>query len=150
MTMLTANDIEEYYPDVFDNGIQEFDQFFTKTQNDIYRRLRIDWFPKRQYDRLIDIDFGIRQVEEMNESLLVDSQFTRAAVFHCLAYYILPQLTKFSPEGDQFVEMMKYYKERYEEEWQLILRDGVKYDFNEDGVIDPRERRQVNTIRLVR
>ena len=146
--MLTINDIIEYYPDVQEYGIIEFESYFTKTQNDIYRLLEIRWWPVRSKSdyRITDI----RIYDEMNSAKLTDSQFTRAAVFHCLSYYILPQLTKFDPDGDRFQEQMTYFKGRFEEEFDLILRKGVEYDDDNDGVVETSEKQPVHSGRLVR
>ena len=147
-TVLTINDIIEYYPDVQEYGIIEFESYFTKTQNDIYRLLEIRWWPVRSKSdyRITDI----RIYDEMNSAKLTDSQFTRAAVFHCLSYYILPQLTKFDPDGDRFQEQMTYFKGRFEEEFDLILRKGVEYDDDNDGVVETSEKQPVHSGRLVR
>jgi hypothetical protein len=149
MTMITIDDVVEYMPDVLDHGIQSYDDFFEKTRQDIFRRLRIEWWLSRRFNRhttIIDSSLA----GEMEDSKLDEPQFTRTAVFHCLAYYILPQLTKFNPEGDQFSTMIKFYKERYEEEWQLVLRDGVRYDDDEDGEYSTNEKLSVHILRLVR
>jgi hypothetical protein len=149
MTMITISDVKEYMADVEDYGIQTFDDYFEKTRQDIFRRLRIDWWLSRRYNRTITIvDSSI--AGEMDETKLDEPQFTRTAVFYCLAYYILPQLTKFNPDGDQFTSMMSYYKDRYEEEWQLVLRDGVRYDDDGDSLYSIDEKMSVNTLRLVR
>ena len=86
----------------------------------------------------------------MDSTLLTDSQFTRTAVFHVLAYYILPKLAKFDPDGDRFENMMKHYKSRFEEEFNLVLKDGVEYDLNNDNVVGISEKASTEFMRLVR
>jgi hypothetical protein len=148
MSMITIDDIKEYMSDVEDYGIQSYDDFFEKTRQDIFRRLRIDWYPSKRINQVSYIGNNIYTV--MEEDKLDETQFTRTAVFYCLAYYIFPQLTKFNPEGDQFATMMSYYKDRYEEEWQMVLRDGVKYDDNLDGDFTSTEKQPAPVLRLVR
>jgi hypothetical protein len=148
MTMSTDADVLEYLPDLFDYGIQDFSDEHEKTEQDIYRKLRVDWWPRQRGTRL-DIK-ALGSEVEMREDRLTQSQFTRAAVFHVLAYYILPKLMKFEPEGDRFSQMMTYYRSRWEEEFDMILRDGVEYDRNDDGEITPNERATNNYLRLVR
>lgn len=138
----------EYFPDLYDYGIQEFDSFHAKTQEDILRELRIRWWPTQQ--NRIRHDISVIVPVEMDYEWLTLSQFTRTAVFHCLAYYILPQLSKFEPDGDRFAEMMKYYRERYQEEFELVLRDGVEYDFDQDSSISVEERQPQNFLKLQR
>lgn len=142
--MLTIEDIREYMPDVEDYGIQSYDEFFEKTREDIFRRLRIDWWKSRKYDYTYTTNIS------MDTTKLDETQFTRTAVFHCLAYYILPQLTKWNPDGDQFNNMMSFYKERYQEEWSLVLSDGVKYDDNDDSTYSYAESVPISVNRLVR
>jgi hypothetical protein len=45
---------------------------------------------------------------------------------------------------------MAYYKERFQEEFDLCLRQGVKYDYNQDSVIQDAEKTPVHFNRLVR
>ena len=146
--MLTINDIIEYYPDVQEYGIQEFESYFDKTKSDIYRLLEIRWWPVRAKSdyRVTDI----RIYQEMNTAKLTDSQFTRAAVYHCLSYYILPMLTKFDPDGDRFQEQMRHFNSRFEEEFDLVIRKGVEYDDDGDGVIETSEKQPVHVGRLIR
>jgi hypothetical protein len=148
MTMSTDTDVLEYLPDLYDYGIQDFSDEHEKSRQDIFRRLRVDWWPRHRGTRL-DIK-ALGSEIEMREDRLTESQFTRAAVFHVLAYYILPKLMKFEPEGDRFSQMMTYYRSRWDEEFDMVLRDGVEYDRNDDGEITPNERATNNYLRLVR
>jgi len=141
MAMSTDPDIIEYFPDLYEYGIQDFSAEHEKTRGDIIRRLAIDWWPRYR---------GSYTSASLDDTLLTESQFTRAAVFHCLSYYILPKLTKHDPEGDRFSEMMKYYKSRYEEEFDLVLKDGVEYDADNDDTIEDSEKETFHMQRLVR
>jgi len=145
MTMSTDTDIQEYFPDLYEFGIQDFSTDHARTREDIIRQLRIDWWPRMQSRTNI-----FSASTELNVALLTETQFTRAAVFHVLSYYILPKLAKFDPEGDKFENMMKYYKERYSEEFNLILKDGVEYDTDDSGNISNDEKIQNVYDRLVR
>jgi len=84
------------------------------------------------------------------DSLLVDSQWTRCAVYHVLGHYIYPRLSTFSPEGDVFREKMAYYRQEYRTEFDKILRVGVKYDFDSSGDISVGEDKPTHFNRLVR
>lgn len=148
MTMSTDEDILEYMPDLFDYGIQDFSDYHEKTRQDIFRQLRVEWWPKQRLERF-DIKV-LNNNTEMDEELLTESQFTRAAVFHVLSYYILPILSKFEADGDRFREMMTYYRKRFEEEFNLVLRDGVEYDLDDDGNITDSEKAPQTFLRLVR
>jgi hypothetical protein len=85
----------------------------------------------------------------MENSKLTDSQFTRCSAYLVLARYALPQLTNWV-EDDRFQNMMDFYKARYGEEFDAILRDGVEYDDDGNSTIDDDEKQSVNSGRLVR
>ena len=64
-------------------------------------------------------------------------------------------LTKFrdpdTGEGkDSFQVQMDYYKNRYNEEFQAVLRDGVEYDEDGGGTISDSEKEPIHTLRLIR
>lgn len=146
-----ANDtnILEYEPDIQKYGIAEFDSLHEKSYDDIIRLLNIRWWPKADYGRY-DITIVGTSSEKLSPSRLTASQFTRAAVYHVLAYYIYPRLSTFDPDGDLFREKMQYYKQKFEEEFDLILRAGVEYDADSSGTITDSEKRSFHHNRLVR
>lgn len=148
MSFATDSDVIEYVPDLHEYGIQDFSADHAKTQDDILRRLRIEWWPRLQPWKY-DIRY-VNSAPEMDSTLLTASQFTRTAVFHVLAYYILPKLAKFDPDGDRFENMMKHYKSRFEEEFNLVLKDGVEYDLNNDNTVSISEKASTEFMRLVR
>ena len=45
-TLLTIADIQDYEPDILNYGIPDFDEEITKAQNDVFRDLRIRWWPR--------------------------------------------------------------------------------------------------------
>ena len=148
MAMSTDADVLAYEPDINQYGIQSFADEHAKTRADILRILRIDWWPRHR--NVLDQYRTTTTSVEMDETLLTESQFTKAAVYHVLAYYILPKLSKFTPDGDVFREKMEYYRARFNEEINYVLRDGVSYDFNDDGTVSDSEKQPVHYNRLVR
>lgn len=85
----------------------------------------------------------------MDASLLTDSQFTRCSAYLVLWKYALPQLTNWV-QDDRFQNMMDFYKARYGEELESILRDGVEYDDDDNDVIDDDEKKSIHSGRLNR
>lgn len=148
MAMSTDTDVLAYEPDIHTYGIQSFADEHAKTQADILRILRIDWWPRHR--NVLDQYRTTTTSVEMDATKLTESQFTRAAVYHVLSYYILPKLSKFTPDGDVFREKMEYYRARFQEEINYILRDGPEYDFNNDGSVTDSEKQPVHYNRLVR
>ena len=148
-TFATDTDLSEYEPDIFKYGILEFDELHEKTYDDIIRLLNIRWWPKADYGRL-DISIIGTSNEKLSPSRLTPSQFTRAAVYHVLYQYIYPRLSTFDPEGDVFQNKMQYYKNKFEEEFDLLLRYGIEYDIDSSGTISESERQPFHFNRLVR
>jgi len=149
MAYATIDDVLNVDPTILDYGILQFTEELARSEEDVKRLLRIRWWPV--YLKSVGPD--IRRITgniEMNPALLTDAQWKTCTVFHCLAYYILPQLTKFEPEPDTFQVKMAYYKNRFEEEFDLSLRDGVEYDANDDNIIAADEKTPENFLRLRR
>lgn len=148
--MITIANVEEYVPDVRDYGILNFDVLLEKSRQDIFRQLRIDWWPRKSLG-LAEYDISqLTDPIEMDETKLTESQFTRTAVYHVLGYYIMPQLTRHDPENDRFLNMMNFYREEYAREWNNVLKDGVEYDDDGDGTVQDVEKISVHYQRLVR
>ena len=128
-----ANDtnILEYEPDIQKYGIAEFDALHEKSYDDIIRLLNIKWWPKADYGR-----YDITIVGTSSEKLSPSRLRTR--------------LSTFDPDGDLFREKMTYYKRAFEEEFDLILREGVSYDSDSSGDYSDSEERSFHHNRLVR
>jgi hypothetical protein len=85
----------------------------------------------------------------MDDTLLTDSQWTRASAYLVLWKYALPQLTNWV-DGDRFREMQSFYRDMYSQEMEAIFADGVEYDYNEDGTVEESERNITIGQRLTR
>ena len=141
------SDLEQYEPDIKNYGIQDFSDLHALSTADLKRDIEIEWWPRAGYGRY-DISTG--SVAEMEDSLLQDSQWTRAAVYHVLGFYIYPRLSTFDPNGDVFREKMAFYRQEYKTEFDKILRLGVKYDYDSSGTITASEKKPTHFNRLVR
>jgi hypothetical protein len=139
MAMSTDANLLEYLPEILNYGIDEFTDYHSLAEKDIWRRLRKDWWNKTGSS-------------EMDETLLDETQFTKCASYLVLSDYALPQLTKWNSEGseDRFQVMMKHYSHKYEEEFNTILFDGVKYDANSDDIVQISEKIPTSNYRLSR
>jgi hypothetical protein len=146
--------VQEYQPDIAEYGIADFDTQLQHAEDDVIRQVREEWWERYRHTvRYKDIT-KITTIE-MNSALLVNSQWTRAVVYRALSDYILPMLTKWKdPDGgdgaDTFQVKMDYYRKKYAEEFQAILRDGVKYDENNDSTIQTSEEEPIHHLRLIR
>jgi hypothetical protein len=137
MAMSTDSNLVTFVPDILQMGIESFAQEHTKARTHIRRELRIHWWNKK----------GIKG--EMDFSKLTESQFTDAAAYLVLWKYALPQLTNWV-EDDRFLKMIDFYKARYGEEFEAILRDGVEYDEDADDTVTDDEKKAVHHGRLIR
>ena len=152
MAFAARTDLITYQPDIGDMGLStgQLDTYVTQAIADVQRDIRNKWWSvyhsnqsrNRSYAGGIEIDL----------TLLTDSQWTRATVYRCLGYYVCPSLTKFNATGeeDRFQHMGRFYRERYEDEFADILRDGFEYDANDDSTISDAEKVAVHSLRLVR
>jgi hypothetical protein len=143
----TDSDIEQYEPDIKNYGIQDFSDLHALSTADVKRDIEIEWWPRANFGRY---DITTNSVLSMDDNLLQDSQWTRAAVYHVLGHYIYPRLSTFSPEGDVFREKMAFYRQEYKTEFDKILRQGVKYDYDSSGTITESEKKPTHFNRLVR
>jgi hypothetical protein len=147
-TLATVSDIQEYEPDILDFGIPDFDDEISKAQNDVFRDLRINWWPTQTIG-LYDVKF-ISGQQEPDEDMYTASQLTRITVFRALGYHILPKLAKFEPEPDIFERKMEFYRKEYAEEFDKVLRDGVEYDLDSSGTVSDAEKEATHFLRLKR
>lgn len=148
MAFATISDIQEYEPDILNYGLPNFDDALTKADADVKRYLRVNWWPSQMIGRFDITIIGFNA--EMDENKLTDSQFTRAAVYCALGYYIYPRLSKFEPDLDVFQMKLDYYKKMYKEEIDMVIRDGVEYDIDSDGNVTPAEKTPSYFLRLKR
>ena len=124
MAFATNNNLQEYAPDVFEQGIDDWTDELTKAQTDVINMIQYKWWNK-YYSR-----------SKFNSTLLVEAQWTKSTVYQALYAYILPRLSTFRPEGDPFREQLTFYKERFNEEFDIQFGLGIQYDFENDGSID--------------
>ena len=148
-TLLTIADIQEYEPDILNYGIPDFDAEITKAQNDVFRDIRIRWWPTQQIG-LYDLKYLASGQVEPDEDMYNASQLTRAAVYNCLGFHIYPKLAKFDADQDIFERKMEFYRKDYEREMDLVLRDGVEYDHDSSGNITDAEKEPTHYLRLKR
>ena len=138
MALFTEADIVELVPDILEFGIQDFSDDIARTEADIYRLLRIQWWEP-----------VAGRGGEMDTTKLDPAELKRSGVYHILAYFIFPKLSKFEVDGDRFKEMMDYYKARFDEEFNLAIRE-LHYDWDSSGTFTDSEIVHNTSRRLVR
>lgn len=148
-TLATIDDIVAVEPDILNYGIPDFDNEVSNAQADVFRDLRIQWWPTQAIG-LYDAKYLAGANLEPDENLYTPSQLTRATVYQALGYHIYPQLAKFEPETDIFERKMEFYRGEYQREFDLVLRDGVEYDRDSSGTVSDSEREPTHYLRLKR
>tara|TARA_R110000796_G_scaffold37011_6_gene93692 strand:- start:593 stop:1012 length:420 start_codon:yes stop_codon:yes gene_type:complete len=139
MAFATNNNLQEYAPEVFEQGVDDWTDELAKAQVDVINLIQFKWWNKFYSRSMFD------------SSKLVESQWTKATVYQAMYAYILPRLSTFRPEGDPFREQLTFYKDRFQEEWEIQFGVGIQYDFNDDGIIDTNtDIKQVSQTRLYR
>jgi hypothetical protein len=145
----TIDNLLEIEPTIQDFGNLDWDAELAKSQKEVVRVLSVRWWP--QYSKQFKVNITIvGQMALMDPNRLDGDQWTQATVYHAMAYHICPKLTQFSPETDRFQVMMDYYAKRFEHEMDLAIREGVKYDINQDGTIAPFEKLPDTYLRIRR
>lgn len=145
MAYATFDDLKQVEPTIDEYGVLDWDTELARSETEINRVLRVRWYPsyQKRFPSIINVDMDTDQLDP--------TQFTQATVYHSLAYHICPKLTQFSgAEPDKFQVMMEYYRGRFEHEMDLVLREGVRYDLDDDSTFERTESQPVNKLRLVR
>ena len=130
-------DLVKIIPDIFDHGVDSFNDEMTRSTADVQRRIKSDWW-------MLEHD-----ASNFDTTKLKASEWSRTTVYHALAYYIMPRLSNFSAD-DTFQRQMTFYKEKYEEEFSAVTKAGASYDFDGDGNYVAGEVDFVDTERLYR
>jgi hypothetical protein len=147
--LATISDVQDYEPDILDYGILDFEEEIIKAQADVFRELRIKWWPTQQVG-LYDVRYLTGGNQEPDEDLYTASQLTRATCYHALGYHIYPKLAKFDIDQDIFERKMQFYREEFNREIDLVLRDGVEYDIDSSGTVTDDEKEATHYLRLKR
>ena len=137
MAFSNDTDLVALVPDILTFGITSFATEHAKAEADLTRTIRNQWWYKK----------GISG--EMDASLLTDAQWTYCNSYLVLWKYALPQLTNWV-QDDRFLNMISFYKQRYEEELVAVFNDGVEYDDDQSGTVEGDEKEAVSFGRLTR
>jgi len=127
MAFSTDSDLTAIQPDILSLGISAFTSEHAKAESDIKRELRNRWWSRTG------------RSGEMVDAQLTDSQWTRCNAYLVMWKYALPQLSNWVGD-DRFLNMINFYRDLYNQEFEAVLADGVEYDFNDDGVIEDSEK----------
>jgi hypothetical protein len=145
MAYATLNDLLLVEPTITEYGVLDWDAELARSETEINRVLKVRWYQAYQKSHITLNNVAF------DPTLLTSSQLTQATVYHALAYHIAPKLTQFGGgEPDKFQVMMDYYSKRFEHEMDLVLREGVQYDIDNDNTVSASESASVTSLRLKR
>tara|TARA_R100001509_G_C4726493_1_gene168301 strand:- start:61 stop:540 length:480 start_codon:yes stop_codon:yes gene_type:complete len=149
-----SSNMTDYQPDILTYGTTDFDTQLQFAEDDVLRQIREEWWERYRHTvRYKDITKVTTL--EMDNSKLTPAQWKRATIYRGLSEYIYPILSKFKdPDGgdgkDAFQNRMDFYRQKYNEEFQAILRDGVEYDEDSSGTVQASEKEPIHMLRLER
>jgi hypothetical protein len=149
MAFATQANLFDVEPTITDYGVLDWDIELAKSEQEVKRLLSVRWWPVYQKDKRFDITRRSGMLL-MDATKLDDTQWTQATVYHALAYHICPKLSKFEPDLDTFQIKMEYYAKRFESEFDLCMREGVRYDENNNDVFETVEKLPDVSLRLRR
>jgi hypothetical protein len=144
MSYATTEELLQVEPTITEYGVIDWDLELARSTNEINRIIKVRWFASYKNGVAANIVF--------DSDLLDPAQWTQATIYHALGYHICPKLSKFEAEGneDTFQVKMAYYTQRFEQELDLCLREGVSYDLDGSNTFEVEEQQSIQSLRLVR
>ena len=111
-----------------------------------------EWWRDYQFKRNPAIKNDIRALPKVVASQILSRKqaFTDLCVFLCFADYILPDVADFGNETSAEVQKIKFYRDRWEAQFNEILEAGDWYDFSANGSItlDEMQPSKQNRVRI--
>jgi len=138
MAFANNTDLQKYAPEMFEQGTDDWTDELNEAQLDVTNMIQYKWWNK------------VNSRSAFDKTKLIESQWTKATVYKAMAAYILPKLSTFRPEGDPFREQLGFYKERFEEEFNLQFGLGIDYDEDDSGTVESDEVNPFDQSRLYR
>lgn len=144
MAYATITDLLQVEPTITEYGVLDWATELARSETEINRILSVRWWSQRT--KRSSAPQGLMDVTRLDPT-----QWRQSTVYHALAYHICPKLTQHSGgEPDKFQVMMQYYQGRFEHEIDLSIREGVRYDDNDDNQFSDDERVSDTGLRLKR
>lgn len=129
----TDSDLLDFIPDIFEHGESSWQDLLNEAEAEVKDKIKVEWYNKT------------RSSTSFDATLLTDAQWKKATIFRALAEYIMPALSKWSPDSDQFRELSAFYRGRFAEELATQFALGIQYDLNDDGTISEGEVHQMQS-----
>ena len=133
MTYCTDSDLVKYRPNIMDLGMDSWESQREEAYELINRIIQARWYRKVAPEMGYDPNVTLFDPTQIRTGTL-----TRLESFKTLelAYMILMKDLK---EADGFERNMKTFRDRYNEELELILAVGIDYDWSDSDSFDDDE-----------
>jgi hypothetical protein len=131
MPFATNENLQDYVPDIFDHGVDDWSDELTKAEADVVNQIKIRYW-NRHHDR-----------SQFDKTKLTESQWTATTVYRALSTHIMPKLSTFRID-DVFKDQITFYKEKYEEELNTQFSVGIEYDTDGSGTVEDSEITEYN------
>lgn len=146
MAYCTNNDLTKYRPTILQKGVADWANQIAEAERQINRVLDVQWY--RDAAR----DYGIDWRETPFDSTKLHEPEVHLNALACyktleLAYAALAKETE---EPDGYERHRDYYAKAYEEEFEVVLAEGIHYDWDADSEEDAFETKQTVPRRLKR
>lgn len=134
MSYCTDIDLLTYRPNILSLGVEDWENQREYAYEIINRVIESRWY--RQAAEELNVDY-LEVV--FNPELVEEGYLTRLECFKALEL-IYMYLKKDSQESDGFARLEKEFRNRYNEELDIILAMGITYDWDQSGAISYDER----------
>jgi len=144
MTYCADSDLSKYRPNILALGVNDWTAQREEAYALINRVVSTRWYRKVAPDMGYDPN-----ITTFNPLLIREGTLTRLESFKALELAYM-YLMKDSPEADGFERNVKLFRDRYNEELELVLAQGIDYDWSDSGTFEDDEVYLRTTRRLVR
>lgn len=148
MAFATNSDIETYVPDIMEHGVVDWSTELSGAEEDIIRKIRVDWWNKEM--SITRFNRTVIPGQIFDTTKLDDTQWTRACVYYALYAFIFPKLTTWKPESDSFREQIDFYRNRFNDEYNMVLAEGIRYDQDGDSTFEENEKWAISPTHIYR
>jgi hypothetical protein len=134
MTYCKDSDMKKYRPNILDLGVSDWESQRNEAYEMINRVITARWYREAAKEMGYDPD-----VTEFNADYVEENTFVRLEAFKALELAYM-HLMKDGQEADGFERAMKLFRNRFNEELDLLLGIGINYDWSGSGLVDDDEK----------
>jgi len=152
MAFATESDLQDFMPDIFRHGHNDFTNDLANAEEDIINLIKSSWYPSAIRSTFIreNTDLSFYAFIPLDVTRLNSAVLKKLTIYRAAYAYIYPKMsTMKDADGDSFSRKSEFYKKMYSEEWSIVKLLAL-YDFNGDSQFSDLERRVNNGRRVFR